>query len=357
MVGSQLYLKGSLLVMRLSTPHELKLQLPINQEQHTHITCQRTILKKILTGEDPRIALVIGPCSIHNPTATIEYALRLKALAKVVASTCYIVMRAYFEKPRTITGWKGFLYDPYLDGTNDIEQGIFLSRQLLLTLTDLKIPIATEFLDPIASHYLKDLITWGFIGARTCTSSIHRQLASSLDMPIGFKNSTSGNIEDAINGILAARTPHSFIDLDAHAIPYARQSKGNSFCHIVLRGSDTHPNFDEPVVKAATEKLIQSNLPSRILIDCSHGNSNKNQDKQPEVFHNVLDQVVAGNTRIMGLMLESFLQSGCQPLAEDPEAIQPGISITDPCLDWQSTQELVLSAHAKLSCAASALVY
>lgn len=349
MIGSKLDNRGKPFLMILTTPYEIKKKLPLESQQLAQIELQRREIKKILTKNDTRIALVIGPCSIHDHVATLEYAERLHTLAQEVSSTCYIVMRAYVEKPRTITGWKGFLYDPYLDGTHDMNQGILLSRKLLLDLSKIGIPLATEFLDPMTYHYLEDLISWGFIGARTCTSSIHRQLASSLNMPVGFKNSTSGNVDDAINGVVAARASHCFIDLNENCRLQAKQSTGNFFSHIVLRGSNTGPNFDKNSVRSAINKLMQAEVPPRVLIDCAHGNSNKNHERQAEVWSNIADQIIDGNENIMGMMIESFLEAGHQPLTSNRQAIKPSISITDPCLSWASTRELVLSLHQRLS--------
>ncbi len=349
MIGSKLDNRGKPFLMILTTPYEIKKQIPIESQQLDQIKLQRREIKKILTKNDRRIALVIGPCSIHDPAATLEYAQRLHTLAQEVSTTCYIVMRAYVEKPRTITGWKGFLYDPYLDGSHNMNQGILLSRKLLLDLSKIGIPLATEFLDPMTYHYLEDLISWGFIGARTCTSSIHRQLASSLNMPVGFKNSTSGNVDDAINGVVAARASHCFIDLNDNCRLQAKQSKGNFFSHIVLRGSNSGPNFDKDSVRSAINKLMQAAIPPRVLIDCAHGNSNKDHKKQIEVWNNVSKQIIEGNDHIMGMMIESFLEEGNQPLSNNKESIQPSISITDPCLSWACTKELVLSLHQRLS--------
>lgn len=335
--------------MRLPTSQELKKILPLDTEYKNQIISYRKTIQEILTGQDPRIALVVGPCSIHNPESALEYAHLLKELSKQVEKTCFIVMRSYIEKPRTTTGWKGYLYDPFLDGSNNILEGLHLSRKLLLDLASIGIPLATEFLDPMACGYFEDLISWGFIGARTCSSSTHRQLASALEIPVGFKNSTDGNIENAVHGILAARAPHPYITLDTSGHLFAKQSKGNFSTHIVLRGSTFGPNYDAASVQGTMKRLSLDRISTRILIDCSHGNCGKQQERQPEVFYNILEQIVRGNTKIMGMMLESHLESGNQPLSEDTSSIQSSVSVTDPCIDWSSTKELILSADEGLS--------
>ena len=318
--------------MHLPSPQELKKLLPLRQAS---VEKHRQTVRNILTGRDRRIAVVVGPCSIHDITLALEYAKQFRELAKEVEKECFLVMRAYAEKARTSLGWKGLLYDPHLDGTNDLHTGLFWTRELFLELAHMEIPIATEFLDPLATSYVDDLVAWGFIGARTSASQPHRQLASFLSMPIGFKNCTEGNIDTAINGVLSARCPHTFLHIDDDGKLAITQSEGNPDTHIVLRGSQESPNYDPPSIERTLQKLHLSRLKTRILIDCSHGNCQKDYLRQKEAFFSILEQMEAGNKAIMGMMLESHLESG------------NNVSITDPCLDWASTQELVFSLSSK----------
>lgn len=268
----------------------------------------------------------------------MEYAERFKELSDAVCRTCFLVMRVYVEKPRTSTGWKGLLYDPHLDGSYDIKTGLLWTRELLLSLAQMQIPAATEFVDPLASLYFEDLITWGFIGARTCSSQPHRQFASSRTMPIGFKNSTDGNLENPIHGVLSAMAQHTSMHIDDHGKLCAIHGKGNPFSHIVLRGSHKFTNYDSASIQQALQMLEQAGLPGRLMIDCSHGNCQKDHAKQHDVFMSILAQ---GNDKVFGLMLESHLESGSQPISEE---LKYAVSITDPCLDWKTTEELVYSA-------------
>lgn len=334
-------------VKRLPSPQQIHELLPTSDLILERIAEHKRTLEKILKGQDHRIALCIGPCSIHSFESALEYALRIKSLIEKVKDSYFIVLRAYIEKPRTTTGWKGFLYDPFLDGSDQIDKGLFLSRNLFIEMAKLDIPIATEFLDPFAVPYIQELITWGFIGARTCTSSIHRQMASALNMPVGFKNSTDGNIDHAIQGILSAKAAHSFISLGHDGFPSQIRSQGNCCSHLVLRGGSKGPNFDKNSIEDAKNKLKLSQIDTNILIDCSHGNSNKEHRKQIEIFHNVLNQRLCGNTHIIGMMLESFLKEGQQPISCS-SYIDPYISITDPCLGWDATEDLLLSTSETL---------
>jgi 3-deoxy-7-phosphoheptulonate synthase len=335
--------------MHLPSPKELKSRLPLSRKQAAQISLQRQMIRDLVSGNDPRVAIVAGPCSIHEVDSAIEYGLRFKSLAEKVERTCFLSMRVYIEKPRSTIGWKGFLYDPNLDGSHSIAEGIFLCRKLLLSLVDLQIPIAMEFLDPLASYYFEDLVSWGFIGARTSSSQTHRQLASYLPMPVGFKNSTDGNLDSAVNGVISARAPHTFIYVNDEGRLCEKQSFGNNDSHIVLRGSDEGPNYDTRSVQDAVRRLDQNHVSSRILIDCSHGNSQKQYARQKMVFHSVIEQFISGNTRIMGAMLESYLEAGSQMFTEDPSLLRPSVSITDPCLDWSTTEELLGSADEALS--------
>lgn len=326
----------------LPSYRELKNQLPITPMQRSFIEKNRLIVENILNGSDPRLLLIVGPCSIHNSAVAREFALQLKELAEIVSSQFFILMRAYCEKPRTKTGWKGFLYDPYLDGSNDIKTGIEWTRQLLLDLTDIGVPTATEFLDPLTAFYYDDLITWGSIGARTSSSQTHRQLASALKMPLGIKNGIAGNVSAAIDGVIAASHPHTFLGVNEDGVKSVIRSTGNLLAHVVLRGGESGPNYDPLSVSQTITKLVQSNLVPKLLIDCSHHNSNKQFYHQPTVFQSVLQQVIEGNTNIRGCMLESNLFSGNQALSLDPNQLEYGISITDSCLDWKTTRQLLI---------------
>ncbi|HSW87442.1 MAG TPA: 3-deoxy-7-phosphoheptulonate synthase [Rhabdochlamydiaceae bacterium] len=333
--------------MHIPSPKELKEILPLSANQSKFISSKRSIARDVLLGRDKRMVIVAGPCSIHDLSAAKEYAQRFKELSQKVKNSCLLIMRVYFEKARTCMGWKGFLYDPHLNGSNDIQAGLYLARKLLLELADMHIPAATEFVDPLLTPYIEDLICWGFIGARTCASQPHRQLASHLSLPIGFKNSTDGNLDDAINGVLSARAPHSFLHVDEDGRLSAIESQGNALTHIVLRGSNELPNYDPKSVNAAVEKLALAHLTPRLLIDCSHGNCQKQFIKQKEAFSSVVQQM-QDNEKIMGVMLESHLEKGNQLLSEEPSSLRYAVSITDPCIDWTTTEELILSAHSAL---------
>ncbi len=335
-------------IYSLPSPHEIKTLLPVPASTAAFIAETRQIAKDIVRGTDPRLGLIVGPCSVHDRTSAIEYAQRIKELSLEVEQTCFLVMRVYVEKPRTSKGWKGLLYDPHLDGSHDIKTGLLWTRELLLMLTQLEVPCATEFVDPLAALYFEDLITWGFIGARTSESQAHRQFASSLQMPIGFKNSTDGNIDGAVDGAASARDPHAMMHIDSTGKLCAMQTRGNPSPHIVLRGAFESTNYDPGSVADAVEKLHRKHLPEKLMIDCSHGNCQKKSENQKEVFHSVLEQIERGNHAIMGLMLESHLESGNQPHLYDPSLLKYAVSITDPCLDWDATLELVRSAHEVL---------
>lgn len=333
----------------LPTYNELKNQFPISSSQSAFIAATKQTLEQILNGLDPRLLLIAGPCSIHDIASAKEFALHLKELAPLISNEYFLVMRVYCEKPRTITGWKGFLYDPSLDGSMQIRKGIEQTRQLLLDLADLGVPTATEFLDPLTAFYYEDLISWGSIGARTSSSATHRQLASLLPMPIGFKNGIAGNISAAIEGVIAASHPHAFVGINEKGEKSVLRSLGNQNTHIVLRGGESGPNYDSLAVAEALNKLKQAHLPSRLIIDCSHHNSNKQHKQQIEVFQSVIQQILEGNSSIRGCMIESHLFAGSQLLASDPRQLKYGVSITDPCLDWKTTRHLLLWSAQYLS--------
>ena len=327
----------------LPSYHYFKNALSASPDHLSFVSKNRKTIRAILNGTDTRLLLIMGPCSIHDSALAKDYALKFKELEEKVSSNFFLVMRTYFEKPRTSSGWKGFLYDPHLDGSHQIHQGIEQSRRLLLDLAEMGIPTATEFLDPLTAFYYDDLISWGSIGARTSSSQPHRQLASALNMPVGFKNGVAGNISAAVNGVKVASNPQTFIGLNETGQTIIARSRGNLDCHIILRGGDLQPNYDPISVGKALSYLEKDDLGQRLLIDCSHQNSGKQHEKQVEVCHSVLQQVANGNSAIKGLMLESHLQAGNQD-TRDLNALQYGVSITDACLDWTTTERLVLYA-------------
>jgi len=339
----------------LPSPDEVKKKVPLPERCEEFVFSARKQARKMLFG-DPRLVFIVGPCSIHDPLSAIEYARCFKELSEKVEKTCFLVMRFYPEKSRTTIGWKGLLYDPYLDGSHDIETGLLWTRELLVHLAALQIPVATEFVDPMTAPYFDDLITWGFIGARTSSSQPHRQLASSLSFPIGFKNATDGNLEVAIQGILSARTRHAFLGLDSHGKVAKIQSEGNPLTHLVLRGGLDGPNYDASSVDKALQQLEEYQVSSRILIDCAHDNCQKQYEKQKDVFTAVLEQILDGNESIFGMMLESHLESGQQLFQSNGSPTHSSVSITDPCIGWSLTEELLLSADSMLSSSSSTII-
>jgi 3-deoxy-7-phosphoheptulonate synthase len=326
----------------LPSPHSLKQELPVSAKQREFVRNSRLQVERILNGEDARLLLIVGPCSIHDITAAKEYAIKLGELSETVSKSFFVIMRTYFEKPRTALGWKGLLHDPHLDGSNDMCAGLRLARKLLFFLADIGIAAATEFLDPATPRYLEDLVSWSCIGARTSESQTHRQLASSLPMPVAFKNSTSGSIEVAVNGIMTASSPHAFLGLDDNGSVAIVQSKGNPHAHIVLRGGGNKPNYDPQSISFALDCLKRARLPERLLVDCSHDNSFRRHTQQVPVFQSVVQQYIQGNNAIKGIVLESHINPGCQMLPLDRSRLQYAVSLTDPCLDWNSTKELIL---------------
>jgi 3-deoxy-7-phosphoheptulonate synthase len=336
-----------LLDMTLLSPGDLQRKLPLTEEQSSSIASYRSTIKNLVLGRDPRLAIVVGPCSLHNKDSALEYATRLHELQKKVDKTCILVMRAHIEKPRTCLGWKGLLYDPSLTGKEDIIRGLFESRQLLLELVKTNVALGSEFLDPLTSSYFSDLISWGFIGARTSTSQIHRQLASSLEMPVGFKNSIDGGVESVIQGAVAATSSHTFLQIDETGVVGVTKSLGNSASHIVLRGSNAGPNYDPYSINHTIEIAQRLGLQNRILIDCSHGNSRKDPLSQKKVLSSVLTQHIEGNPHILGVMLESHLEEGSQSF--NSSSVSPSLSLTDPCIGWSETEELILLVNEKLS--------
>lgn len=307
------------------TPNELLERYPLPSSS---IISYRQQIRSILHGESQKIAIIVGPCSLHNTDEVLEYAKRLKKLHTRLQDRALVIMRAYFEKPRTTTGWKGLVYDPDLNGSHNLEKGLITTRKLLLQLCEMELPLAAEFLDPNVALYFSDLISWGVIGSRSCTSQIHRQLASSLPMPVGIKHGTEGSLDCALNAMLAAKSAHHFFGINEFGKMSAQNSPGNADTHLILRGSRHGPNFEADAVAEATSLLKQKKLHSRLLIDCSHGNSGKDHTKQPHVFANVMQQIRDGNKQIFGVMLESHLKEG--------------LSLTDSCIDWETTEKILL---------------
>ena len=333
----------------LPSPAALLTEVPKTDVQAEFVTRARREIHRLIFTDDKRFLLVVGPCSIHDLDAGRDYARRLAALAREVADRVMIVMRGYFEKPRTTVGWKGLVMDPHLDGSHDIAAGLRLGRSFLRDVLDLGLPTATEFLDPITPQYVADLVCWGAIGARTAESQTHRQMASGLSMPIGFKNGTDGSITTAINAIKAAAQPHTFLGINLDGSAAAIVTRGNPDCHVVLRGGATGPNYSPTHIARAEELLAKAGLPKSILVDCSHDNSAKQPERQPEVMRELLAQIAAGNASIMGAMIESNLGAGSQPFPQPKDKLRYGVSITDGCIGWPETEALVRELHAALA--------
>jgi 3-deoxy-7-phosphoheptulonate synthase len=333
----------------LPSPSALLAQTPKTEAQADFVTRSRQDLQRLIFTDDRRLLMIVGPCSIHDVDAGLEYARRLSALARTVEDRVMIVMRVYFEKPRTTVGWKGLIMDPHLDGSYDIASGLRIARGFLRDVLDLGLPTATELLDPITPQYIADLVCWSAIGARTAESQTHRQMASGLSMPMGIKNGTDGSVQTAINAIRAASEPQTFLGINIDGAASAVVTAGNPNCHIVLRGGSAGPNYS-PEHVASTERLLEAaGLIKSILVDCSHGNSAKKPERQPEVMSALLSQIRAGNTSIMGAMIESNLQAGSQPFPQPKEKLRRGVSITDGCIDWEATESLIRDVHSSLS--------
>jgi 3-deoxy-7-phosphoheptulonate synthase len=320
----------------LLPPAILLEELPLSETGSATVARGREEIVKILTGEDDRLVVIVGPCSIHDPAAGLEYGHRLRKLADEVAADLCIVMRVYFEKPRTTVGWKGLINDPHLDGSFAINEGLRRGRRLLLDLAEMGLPAGCEFLDPISPQFMSDLVAWGAIGARTTESQVHRELASGLSMPVGFKNSTGGGVQVAIDAVRSAAHPHSFLGVTEQGLCAIVSTTGNDDCHVILRGGHTGPNYDAAHVHKVSEALRGAGLPARIMIDVSHGNSSKDYRRQPVVAKVIAEQVAAGDAAIIGLMMESFLVEGRQELKEGTPP-RYGQSITDPCMSWETT--------------------
>src|SRR5262245_31474299 len=332
----------------LPTPEAVKHALPLPASSEEFVYRSRSVLRRILDREDPRLFVVVGPCSIHDPSAAREYAHRLRVLAERVSRTLFVLMRVYFEKPRTTIGWKGLINDPDMDDSFHIEKGIHVARSLLLDLAASGVPAATEALDPIMPQYLSELITWTAIGARTTESQTHREMASGLSTPVGFKNGTDGTLTVAVNALQSVRHPHHFLGILPDGQLAVFRTRGNPHAHIVLRGGGGRANYDAASVARCEEELRQAGLPERIVIDCSHGNSNKDPARQPEVAEDGVRQILAGNRSIVGWMLESHLFAGSQPIPADLAQLRYGVSITDGCIGWDATERLLLGLDQRL---------
>ena len=333
----------------LPAPEYLCRQLPRDAEMAEFVASARETIHRILFGDDPRMLVVVGPCSIHDPKAGLEYARKLVELSRQLEDRMYVVMRVYFEKPRTTVGWKGLIMDPDLDGSCNLPKGLLTARQFLRDVLSLKLATATELLDPITPQYISDLICWSAIGARTTESQTHRQMASGLSMPLGFKNATSGDIEVAINAIKAASQSQTFLGISHQGLASALTTRGNPNCHLILRGGSDGPNYHQESVEQSARLLDQNGLLPCIMIDCSHANSGKDPERQPEVLADVVRQARLPGSPVMGVMLESNLREGSQALPDDLSKLVHGQSITDGCIGWDTTEKALLEAYAALA--------
>lgn len=332
----------------LITPEQLKKEIPLTEAARQSVLEGRETIKAILDRKDHRLFVVVGPCSIHDVEAAKDYAQRLKALSEKVSDTLYIVMRVYFEKPRTTVGWKGLINDPHLDDSFQLEEGLHIGRKLLVDLAEMGLPLATEALDPISPQYLQDVIAWSAIGARTTESQTHREMTSGLSMPIGFKNGTDGSLEVATNALKSASHPHSFLGINQAGQVAVIRTKGNQYGHVVLRGGNGKPNYDSVSVALCEKDLEKAKLSPNIMIDCSHANSNKDPALQPLVMENVSNQILEGNSSIVSLMIESNIGWGNQNITADKSELKYGVSVTDACIDWATTEETLLKMADKL---------
>lgn len=332
----------------LPPPSEYWRKYPSTKAVQRQVARHRNEIERIIAGEDDRMLMIVGPCSVHDPEACLEYAKLLAVLADEVKDRILIAMRVYFEKPRTTVGWKGYINDPTLNGTYDVESGMARAREFLLEVCGVGLPAATELLEPFTPQYLGDLISWGAIGARTTESQTHRMMASGLSMPIGFKNGTGGTVDIAVDGIVTARSEHVFLGIDDNGIASLVKTTGNPAGHLILRGGKTGPNYDPESIASAQKKLEERGLKSSLIVDCSHGNSGKDHNIQPRVLRDLIRQRMS-NAGVVGLMLESHLSEGNQTLGPDPEILKHGVSITDACIGWEETDRIIREAHAELN--------
>jgi 3-deoxy-7-phosphoheptulonate synthase len=335
-------------LVRLKSPRVIKDEFPMREESNRTVVEGRRTVRRILKREDPRLLVVVGPCSVHDPKGALDYARRLVKLRDELQDRLFIVMRVYFEKPRTTVGWKGLINDPHLDGSYEIEFGLKQARRLLLEVNELGLPAGTEFLDSIVPQYIGDLVTWAAIGARTTESQTHREMASGLSMPVGFKNGTDGSLQIALDAMHAARTPHSFLGVDQDGFTAIVRTKGNPFGHVVLRGGRARTNYDAESIADAVGALEKAGQDPVLMVDCSHANSNKQHRQQEEVGRVVVDQRARGNKALIGLMVESYLEEGNQPVTGNRAELKYGVSITDACVNWTTTERMLREAHAKL---------
>lgn len=335
-------------IVPLLSPRAMRALSPTPETMIEFVAKARERVIRILKQEDQRMLVVVGPCSIHDEKSAMEYAGRLAKLQKDLADRMEIVMRVYFEKPRTIIGWKGLINDPHLDGSQDIETGLKIARKLLQEINGLGLPAATEFLDPIVPQYIANLITWAAVGARTTESQTHREMASGLSMPVGLKNGTDGSLQAAIDAMGATAHPHSFLGMNEDGVTSIVRTNGNPNAHIVLRGGRTMTNYDPASIKAAEQKLISEKLPPVLMVDCSHANSEKKFAKQEEVWRSVIEQRVGGTRSLMGLMVESHLNEGNQPIPKDKRDLRYGVSVTDSCVGWKTTERMLLWGYEQL---------
>ena len=336
-------------IVPLLSPRAMKALTPVSGAINATVARSRERIIRILRQEDARLLVVIGPCSIHDEKSALEYAARLSRLQKEFADKMEIVMRVYFEKPRTTIGWKGLINDPHMDGSQDIETGLKIARKLLLEIVGLGLPAATEFLDPVVPQYIADLITWAAIGARTTESQTHREMASGLSMPVGLKNATDGSLQVAIDAMGATRHPHSFLGMNEDGVTSIVRTNGNPDAHVVLRGGRAMTNYDAASIKAAEAKLISEKLPPVLMVDCSHANSEKKFAKQEEVWRSVIEQRAGGTKSLIGLMVESHLNEGNQPIPKTLNELRYGVSITDSCIGWEATERMLRWGYAALA--------
>lgn len=334
--------------IRLIPPRALKQALPMTEQSNRTVVQAREVVMRILRKEDPRMLVVIGPCSIHDVDSAMEYARKLNQIREELQDQLFILMRVYFEKPRTTIGWKGLINDPHLDGSYDIETGLRRARELLLAINDMGLGAATELLDPITPQYIADLVSWTAIGARTTESQTHREMASGLSMPIGFKNATDGGLQVAIDAMGAAKHPHAFLGIDQDGVTSIIRTTGNPVGHVVLRGGRLRTNYDDESIAEAAAQLSRAGLPEVLMVDCSHANCGKQHARQEDVWRNVIDQRAVGNRVLVGLMVESHLNEGNQPLKPLAQ-LKYGVSITDPCIGWEATERMLRHAHQVLS--------
>lgn len=332
----------------LISPYEIKQKLPVTDAALATVTEGRQTICNILDRKDHRLMVVIGPCSIHDVAAAKDYALKLKSLADEVGDTLYIVMRVYFEKPRTTVGWKGLINDPYLNDSFKIQEGLHIGRQLLIDVSEMGLATSTEALDPISPQYLQDLISWSAIGARTTESQTHREMASGLSSAVGFKNGTDGGLTVAMNALQSVSSPHRFLGINDQGQVAITHTKGNPYGHVVLRGGNGKPNYDSVSVAMCEQELSKSGVSPNIMVDCSHANSNKNHELQPLVMDNVANQIAEGNKSIIGIMVESNIGAGNQKVPADLNDLKYGVSITDACIDWEATEDSIRSMRDKI---------